>query len=159
MNENINFISAAELPEATGEEVSVLCLENGEMKQKPANGLGGGEKPDMVITVTGKSNVSAKNGNYTITEGSVDSVFAAFHAGRYPIVKIRYYDGTDDAYMTTREEYNAYVCTYGGNLWFAYITTSVSADVSLYYHRCYMNSDGTMGTASTYKVTLTAANS
>ena len=42
MAENINFISAAELPEATGEEISVLCLENGAMKQKPANGLGGG---------------------------------------------------------------------------------------------------------------------
>lgn len=40
--ENINFIYATNLPEATGDEVSVLCLENGEMKQKPASGLGGG---------------------------------------------------------------------------------------------------------------------
>ena len=42
MAENINFISATELPEATGEEISVLCLENGEMKQKPGASLGGG---------------------------------------------------------------------------------------------------------------------
>ena len=42
MAEIINFISAAELPEATGEEVSVLCLENGEMKQKPGASFGGG---------------------------------------------------------------------------------------------------------------------
>lgn len=53
MAENINFISAAELPEATGEEVSVLCLENGAMKQKPANGLGGGGFMEVEITLSG----------------------------------------------------------------------------------------------------------
>lgn len=53
MAENINFISAAELPEATGEEVSVLCLENGEMKQKPANGLGSGGFMEVEITLSG----------------------------------------------------------------------------------------------------------
>ena len=52
MAKNINFISATELPEATGEEVSVLCLENGEMKQKPANGLGGGFM-EVEITLSG----------------------------------------------------------------------------------------------------------
>lgn len=36
------FISAASLPEATGDEVSVLCVENGALKQKAAKGLGGG---------------------------------------------------------------------------------------------------------------------
>ena len=53
MTENINFISVTELPEATGEEVSVLCLENGEMKQKPANGLGGGGFMEVGITLSG----------------------------------------------------------------------------------------------------------
>lgn len=53
MAENINFISAAELPEATGEEISVLCLENGAMKQKPANGLGGGGFMEVEITLSG----------------------------------------------------------------------------------------------------------
>ena len=42
MSENINFIPATELPEAEGNEVSVLCVENGELKQKAASGLGGG---------------------------------------------------------------------------------------------------------------------
>lgn len=42
MSEKMNFIPANELPVAEGDEVSVLCLENGEMKQKPASGLGGG---------------------------------------------------------------------------------------------------------------------
>lgn len=32
MSENINFIPANDLPVAEGDEVSVLCLENGEMK-------------------------------------------------------------------------------------------------------------------------------
>ena len=53
MAENINFISAAELPEATGKEISVLCLENGEMKQKPANSLGGGGFMEVEITLSG----------------------------------------------------------------------------------------------------------
>ena len=42
MSERIELIPASELPVAEGDEVSVLCLENGELKQKPANGLGGG---------------------------------------------------------------------------------------------------------------------
>lgn len=42
MAENIEFIPANELPEANGDEVSVLCLENGELKQKPGASLGGG---------------------------------------------------------------------------------------------------------------------
>ena len=57
MAENIEFIAAKDLPEATGDEVSVLCLENGEMKQKPGSKLGGGGgyilKPTVEeITVT-----------------------------------------------------------------------------------------------------------
>lgn len=47
--ENINFIPATQLPEAEGDEVSVLCLENGQMKQKPASGLGGGY--DMKVRI------------------------------------------------------------------------------------------------------------
>ena len=58
MAKNINFISATELPEATGEEVSVLCLENGEMKQKPANGLGGGGFMEVEITLSGNDFIS-----------------------------------------------------------------------------------------------------
>ena len=40
--ENPNFIAANDLPIAEGKNISVLCVENGEMKQKPATGLGGG---------------------------------------------------------------------------------------------------------------------
>ena len=157
MAENINFISATGLPEATGEEVSVLCLENGEMKQKPANGLGGGEKPDMVITVTGcSSSTTVNNDNYTITEGSLDAVFAAFRAGRYPIIKIRYYKNDNDAYYVIREEYDAYVYKYGEQLWVAYTTLKPDGwDNEMYSHKCYINSDGTISNVTTKKVALT----
>lgn len=55
MSENINFIPANELPEAEGDEVSVLCVENGELKQKSASGLGssgGGVSLAGIIKVT-----------------------------------------------------------------------------------------------------------
>lgn len=43
MAENINFIPATELPEAIGDDVSVICLENGELRQKPGASIGGGD--------------------------------------------------------------------------------------------------------------------
>ena len=49
MAENINFIPATDLPEATVDEVSVLCVENGELKQKSASGLGGNTQYDIVV--------------------------------------------------------------------------------------------------------------
>ena len=52
MAEKIEFIPASELPEAEGDEVSVLCLEDGELKQKPANGLGGGGFMEVDITLS-----------------------------------------------------------------------------------------------------------
>lgn len=50
MAENINFIPANELPVAEGDEVSVLCLEGGELKQKPGASLGG-SKPTLTVRV------------------------------------------------------------------------------------------------------------
>lgn len=47
MAEKINFIPANQLPEAQGNEVNVMCLENGEMKQIPGANLSG---PDLAIT-------------------------------------------------------------------------------------------------------------
>lgn len=52
MSEKTNFIPANELPLAEGEQVEVLCLENGEMKRKPADGLGGGSGYDAMILIT-----------------------------------------------------------------------------------------------------------
>lgn len=153
---NINLIPATELPEATGEEVSVLCLENGEMKQKPANGLGGGEKPDMVITIASLSTSGAQSGNYEITEGSVAAVFAAVRGGRYPIVKVRYSYGEIGSYSFTREEYYASVGVYGESLCLSYLTYDAYSGGTLYLHYTNMLSDGTISHTRSYKATLTA---
>lgn len=92
MAENIEFISANELPVAEGDEVSVLCLENGEMKQKPANGLGGGEKADLVLALTIPVNLNpptADNTTVTIESGNLEAVVEALRAGRPPVVKCK----------------------------------------------------------------------
>lgn len=49
--ENINFIPAHELPETEAAEVEVLCLDNGQLKRKPAANLGGGNY-DVKIRIT-----------------------------------------------------------------------------------------------------------
>lgn len=77
MSENINFIPANELPVAEGDEVSVLCLENGELKQKAANGLGGGGNPeyDLVIRITLALNEAGLYvESHEIISGSYDAV-------------------------------------------------------------------------------------
>lgn len=104
MAENIEFIPANELPVAEGDEVSVLCLENGEMKQKPGASLGGGEKADMVIALTAPSILetqTADNTAVTIESGNLEAVVEALRAGRPPVVKCkRFYitDGFDTSF-------------------------------------------------------------
>ena len=85
MAENINFISATELPEATGEEVSVLCLENGEMKQKPSASLVGKEY-DMRIRY------NSTGGTYDLIDGTYQQVVSKIINDVYPtvyLIKIR----------------------------------------------------------------------
>ena len=52
MANNIEFIAANDLPVTEAEEVDVLCVENGEMKRKPAHSLGGGGNCDLIIIGT-----------------------------------------------------------------------------------------------------------
>lgn len=40
MSEKINFIPVADLPQAEGNDLQLLCVENGEMKQKDTAGMG-----------------------------------------------------------------------------------------------------------------------
>lgn len=89
MSENINFIPANELPEAEGDEVSVLCLENGELKQKSASGLGGNISTNYDIVVRLVGSWDAENGNLFATgeiiSGSFDAVVQKLDAGIMPI--------------------------------------------------------------------------
>ena len=115
MAENINFISATELPEATGEEVSVLCLENGEMKQKPGASLGG-TVVDAVIdlgTYSDTTNLSDLTGG-SVPVGTVKMIEAKIAAGEMPkligTITYQYYDKA----LKSVFEFTA-VGTYGEN--------------------------------------------
>lgn len=87
MSENINFIPANELPVAEGDEVSVLCLENGELKQKSASGLGGNTNYDIVVRIVGNWDDVNRNLSATgeIISGSFDTVVQKLDAGIMPI--------------------------------------------------------------------------
>lgn len=81
-----NFIPANQLPMAEGDEVSVLCVENGELKQKAASGLGGKTTYDLEVRITGAWD--AETGNITATgeilSGSYDAVLEKLDAGIMP---------------------------------------------------------------------------
>lgn len=72
MSENIEFIAAKDLPEATGDEVSVLCLEGNELKQKPGASLAGACGYILKPTA-GEINFS---GSLTVTADVTDMVTA-----------------------------------------------------------------------------------
>lgn len=79
MIENINFIPATELPEAIGDEVSVLCLESGALKQKPVTSIGGG---DSLLCKTYTSDDIVINGTsekYIVDEEVVRAVFQSIN--------------------------------------------------------------------------------
>lgn len=85
--ENINFIPANELPEAEGDEVSVLCVENGELKQKSASGLGGNTNYDIVVRLVGSWDAEADQRSATaeLMSGSFDAVVQKLDAGIIPV--------------------------------------------------------------------------
>lgn len=149
-------LSAVEAVEVVSDTASVLIEENGVVKRAPKSevgGGGGGEKPDMVITVNAYSMESLTNGNCSITEGSVDSVFAAFHEGRYPIIKVRFKLNENNAYTAIREEYDAKVCTYGESLWISFLSLYPYGS-NLYMHKIHMNGDGTISRSDAVPVAL-----
>lgn len=81
MSENINFIPATELPEAIGDDVSVICLENGELKQKPGASIGG--DPLLCRTYTAEDIVlgepTGTGEKYIVDEEIVRAVFQSIN--------------------------------------------------------------------------------
>ena len=105
MSESINFIPANELPVAEGDEVSVLCLENGELKQKPASGLGGG-KADAVLRF-------ADDGNCEFVSGSYGELVAKLQAGEMTRIEVV---GIVNGYYTASTSCSVTLRTDGGDV-------------------------------------------
>lgn len=95
MSKNINFIPATDLPVAEGDEVSVLCLENGAMKQKPASGLGGGGGYDAVIKFT--RDPDNEWDTLTLESGDYAAVYAKIMDGEFPSVLLTTTDLSGDS--------------------------------------------------------------
>ena len=85
MSEKINFIPVNELPVAEGDEVSVLCVENNELKRKPANGLGG-SKPLLLLDAD-----SAES--YQNDSSYGDAALEAIKSGKNILVRVPNADG------------------------------------------------------------------
>jgi hypothetical protein len=76
MAENINFIPANELPEAVGDEIEVLCVENGQMKRKTGS-LGG---KGLVVYMTAENVVPSSETEFTYT-ANFDEIAETIHNG------------------------------------------------------------------------------
>ena len=137
MAENINFISAAELPEATGEEVSVLCLENGEMKQKPGASLGGGF---MEVEIT-LSNSDFISGTVTFNK-TYNEIKDAMEKGYFVMgwAKNQQFTGEEYNYNNTylKQMFPKYAADInGGTIFFIFSNE--------YAYAYYIRADGTTG--------------
>ena len=89
MSENINFIPANKLPEAENYNVSVLCVENGELKQKAASGLSGDTNYDIavhvIVTRAEEGEDVYMSATCEILSGSYDAVIQKLDAGIMPV--------------------------------------------------------------------------
>ena len=148
MAKNINFISATELPEATGEEVSVLCLENGEMKQKPANGLGGGgvdlelSVPEYSVTETYTTD------DINIVSGSIESVMQKVNNGETVNIVVKHVYGIGTNYANQVLYDVEGVSTYGESIYIEYRNREMrqytSGILKMYMHTIRLSPDGTL---------------
>ena len=142
MAENINFISATELPEATGEEVSVLCLENGEMKQKSGASFGGGGFMEVDIVLSGDD---FSSGTVTFSN-TYDEIKTAMDKGCFVIGWVRSQLFTGERYQYhagyLRPTFPKYAPDInGGTIFFICPDTSIT-----FFH--YIQADGTTGSYS-----------
>lgn len=97
MSEKIEFIPAKDLPVAEGDEVDVLCMENGELKRKEGASLGGGGGYDMVIACD-KGFWDATTDNFSFVSGTVAGVIA----------KLQNLEPVNIAVVTTEANFGSY---------------------------------------------------
>lgn len=108
---SIEFIAAKDLPVAEGNEVDVLCVENGELKRKEGASLGGGGgiKYDAVISVTGNPYMVCDFSECDISANATEilNIVEKLKNNEFVNVAIKYY------------------YTYGANEYYSFIPASV----------------------------------
>lgn len=119
---NIEFIPAKDLPTTEGNEVDVLCVENGELKRK-AISLGGDTEYDLILRVVGGWDEESGNNiviEYEVIQGSYDAVKQKIDSGIVPkaIIVEEYINGDF-------RDKTAYEC--GWLTWYSYADQNYEA--------------------------------
>jgi hypothetical protein len=136
-------LSDVEVVAEPTESANVLIEEDGIIKKAPktaVGGAGGGETPDMVITINGNLGSEDIKSQLSITGGSLSAIANKLQAENNPIVKIRHVQGVNGDYHHYINEFDASVTTYGESYWFAAIISSPTGP-SIYKVGFGINSD------------------
>ena len=125
-NKKINFIPSIELLEAVGDEISVLCIENGQMKQKTGSLRGGayvidltGETLDPTATQTVITSVSYDDFANRWYEGgilAVKTLMSGATAYLYPVGGV-YMPGTGIVFMVISATGSAGQLVFANGTW------------------------------------------
>ena len=107
MAENIEFITAKDLPVTEVEEVDVLCVENGELKRKAGANLGGANY-DCSIRIVWQFTDDAPAPEFELFDGSYDTLKAKIENDEPAIVRIIELFLNGAKYVCTSA---AYLCT------------------------------------------------
>ena len=99
MSEKIEFIPAKDLPVAEGDEVDVLCVENGELKRKEGTSLGGSNNYDLVVEhrYTYMGSVTTFN----VVTGSYETILEKLRNGNEVTGLLKYSFGVNEGENTS----------------------------------------------------------
>lgn len=138
MAENIGLVAPMDLPVSEYDAVEVVVIENKELKRKPVDGLGGGEKTDLVLNFTSPllaGFFTADNTSVTIESGSLDAIVEALRSGRPPVVKVKhFYFNSEEPPFIEGGVYDCSVVLYNTVICFTFVVpkigeVSVSMDI------------------------------
>lgn len=161
MENKFELIPASELPVAEGNEVDVLCVENGELKRKEGASLDGGVKSVNGITPDESGDVEVSSGNepdliiefdaesvdgggrivgnkFTITKGSIQGILEACVEHRRPTAKVVLHNIPDRLFSDGGAPTWAYACEvdatvqrYGETVYIIFLVTGAT-DENIY---------------------------
>ena len=107
MSEKFELIEAKDLPMTEEDDVTVLCVgADGEMKRKPAKGLGGGEyDAEIHVTLTNDGNLTVE-----LVVGSFETIRNLVLAGKKPNIAVRVTDIADVTWHETQSALTVQAC-------------------------------------------------